>query len=103
MIVVETFHCHVTEGVVDWGPDDLPTNWKSPEGWITGLQHSSAIELKAMGWLPCRVEIDDEVDREEVKHDGYDFTVSADSVLAEAKAVNLTQDEKDERTRINAL
>ena len=46
--------CHVTAGVIDFGPDFLLSQWREPDTGtlFTGLRHWPLSELKTKGWLP---------------------------------------------------
>ena len=41
-------YCHVVDGVIKEGPRGLPKSWKN----VSGLNLSTATELKSLGWLP---------------------------------------------------
>ena len=41
-------HVHVENDIIDVGPRPLPRSWRN----ISGLDRSSDVELKAVGWLP---------------------------------------------------
>jgi len=40
--------CHQTNDIIDIAPRSLPRSWRN----ISGLDRSSNVELKAVGWLP---------------------------------------------------
>lgn len=43
-----TGYFHVTDGVIDGGPRDLPTSWRN----VSGLNLMDDVGLAALGWLP---------------------------------------------------
>ena len=81
-------YCLVENDTVTDGPRSLPRNWKN----VSGLNLSSAEELKEKGWLPYTEESVTLSDYE--VRDGLTFTINADGVVGAEQKRDMTADEK---------
>ena len=81
-------YCLVENDTVTDGPRSLPRNWKN----VSGLNLSSAEELKEKGWLPYTSESVTLSDYE--VRDGLTFTINADGVVGVEQKRVMTSDEK---------
>lgn len=81
-------YCFVENGTIVDGPRGLPRSWRN----ISGLNWLSQEKLRALGWLPVRLEEGEKNER----FDGSTFQITATEVIETKQWRPLTQAERDE-------